>query len=163
MKESSWSISLADPKATQQLGKQFATFLPPHSVILLFGDLGAGKTTFVQGLGEGLGITTPIVSPTFTLINEYLEGRMPLYHLDLYRLENQSAIAQLFPETYWEGEEVKPGITAIEWADRLPYFPPSYLQVKLLKTETSRQAIIEIVPPHDAIQKQLQTHFGNSK
>lgn len=145
MKESSWHISLADTKATQELGKLFATFLPANSVVLLFGDLGAGKTTFVQGLGEGLEITTPIVSPTFTLINEYLEGRKPLYHLDLYRLENQSAIAQLFPETYWEGEEVTPGITAIEWADRLPYFPLSYLQVKLLKTETSRHAIVEVI------------------
>jgi tRNA threonylcarbamoyladenosine biosynthesis protein TsaE len=145
MKESSWHLSLADTNATQELGKLFATFLPPNSVVLLFGDLGAGKTTFVQGLGEGLGITTPIVSPTFTLVNEYLEGKMPLYHLDLYRVENKSAIAQLFPETYWEGKEVTPGITAIEWAERLPYFPSSYLQVKLLKTNASRQAMVEVI------------------
>ena len=145
MKESSWHLSLGDTKATQELGKLLVTFLPPNSVVLLFGDLGAGKTTFVQGLGEGLGITTPIVSPTFTLVNEYLEGTMPLYHLDLYRVENKSAIAQLFPETYWEGKEITPGITAIEWAERLPYFPSSYLQVKLLKTNASRQAMVEVI------------------
>ena len=145
MKESSWHLSLADTKATQELGKLFATFLPANSVVLLFGDLGAGKTTFVQGLGEGLGITTSIVSPTFTLVNEYQEGKMPLYHFDLYRLETESAIAQLFPETYWEGKELTPGITAIEWAERLPYFPSAYLQVKLLKANDSRQAMVEVI------------------
>jgi tRNA threonylcarbamoyladenosine biosynthesis protein TsaE len=147
MSQSSWEVSLPDANATRELGKQFAKVLPTNSVILLWGELGAGKTTFVQGLGEGLGITTPIVSPTFTLINEYLEGRIPLYHLDLYRLENSSAIANLFPEMYWEGKEVAPGITAIEWAERLTYLPESYLEVKLLKTEISRQAIIEVTPP----------------
>ena len=141
-------ISLKDAKATQKFGQELATLLSPNTVILLSGELGAGKTTFVQGLGEGLGIQTPIVSPTFTLINEYLEGRLPLYHLDLYRLETESAIAQLYPESYWEGKEVIPGVTAIEWAEKLPYLPESYLQVKLSKTETSRQGIIAIVPPH---------------
>ncbi len=160
MTQSCWHIFLKGANDTQKLGQNLATLLSPNTVILLSGELGAGKTTFVQGLGEGLGIKTPIVSPTFTLINEYLEGRLPLYHLDLYRLEIDSAIAQLYPETYWEGKEVTPGVTAIEWAEKLPYLPESYLQVKLLKTETSRQGIIEIVPPHhhwEALETLLRT------
>lgn len=139
-------ISLANADATQELGKKLGETVFPNSVILLFGELGAGKTTFVQGLGEGLGITIPIVSPTFTLVNEYQQGRLPLYHLDLYRLETPEAIAGLFPETYWEGKEVPPGVTAVEWANRLPYLPESYLEVNLVKKDIYRQAKIEFYP-----------------
>lgn len=124
------TISLADAEATRSLGVLLGQCLPAGSVILLEGDLGSGKTTLVQGIGEGLGITESIVSPTFTLINEYTEGRLPLYHLDLYRLQPEE-VAALHLETYWEGVEVPPGIVAIEWAERLQYKPPSYLRVCL--------------------------------
>ncbi|MFN6461041.1 MAG: tRNA (adenosine(37)-N6)-threonylcarbamoyltransferase complex ATPase subunit type 1 TsaE [Nostoc sp. DedVER02] len=123
-------IFLADTEATLRLGINLGESLTPGSVILLEGDLGAGKTTLVQGIGKGLGIVEPIVSPTFTLINEYTEGRLPLYHLDLYRLEPQE-VAALNLESYWEGVEVIPGIVALEWAERLPYKPDSYLSVSL--------------------------------
>ncbi|MEH2397155.1 tRNA (adenosine(37)-N6)-threonylcarbamoyltransferase complex ATPase subunit type 1 TsaE [Nostoc sp.] len=123
-------IFLADAEAMLRLGITLSESLTPGSVILLEGDLGAGKTTLVQGIGKGLGITEPIVSPTFTLINEYTEGRLPLYHLDLYRLEPQE-VAALNLESYWEGVEVIPGIVAVEWAERLPYKPDSYLSVSL--------------------------------
>lgn len=123
-------LSLADATATRSLGVRLGQFLPGGSVILLKGDLGSGKTTLVQGIGEGLGISEPIVSPTFTLINEYPEGRLPLYHLDLYRIEPEEAAA-LHPEIYWEGVEVPLGIVAIEWAERLQYKPPHYLLVSL--------------------------------
>ncbi|WP_315786608.1 tRNA (adenosine(37)-N6)-threonylcarbamoyltransferase complex ATPase subunit type 1 TsaE [Fischerella sp. JS2] len=123
-------IFLADAEVTRSLGMTLGQYLSPNTVILLEGDLGAGKTTLVQGIGEGLGITEPIVSPTFTLINEYTTGRLPLYHLDLYRLEPQE-VAALTLETYWEGVEVMPGIVAIEWADRMPYQPYSYLSLHL--------------------------------
>ncbi len=109
-------------------------------MILLEGDLGAGKTTLVQGIGEGLGITDSIVSPTFTLINEYLEGRLPLYHLDLYRLESEEVKA-LNLESYWEGVEFELGIVAIEWAERLSYKPQAYLSICLnYSVDTGRQA-----------------------
>ncbi len=121
-------IFLADAEATRQLGITLGQSLTAGSVILLKGDLGAGKTTLVQGIGEGLGITESIVSPTFTLINEYDQGRLPLYHLDLYRLESLEVIG-LNLETYWEGIEVMPGIVAIEWAERMPYKPDSYISV----------------------------------
>jgi tRNA threonylcarbamoyladenosine biosynthesis protein TsaE len=124
------NLSLSDAEAMRSLGITLGQSLPAGSVILLEGDLGSGKTTLVQGIGEGLGITEPIVSPTFTLINEYTTGRLPLYHLDLYRLQPEE-IAALHLETYWEGVEFELGIMAIEWAEKLDYKPPSYLQVCL--------------------------------
>jgi len=142
-------IFLADAVATRSLGIALGQSLTPGNVILLEGDLGAGKTTLVQGIGFGLGITEPIVSPTFTLINEYAEGRLPLYHLDLYRLEPRE-VATLNLETYWEGVEVMPGIVAIEWAERMPYKPDSYLNVRLTcGDEVTRKA--EIIPFNCAI------------
>lgn len=139
MKHERELIFLPDDSSTRSLGISLGRSLPAGSVILLEGDLGAGKTTLVGGIGEGLGILDPIVSPTFTLINEYLEGRIPLYHLDLYRLEPQEAQA-LQLENYWEGIEVTPGIVAIEWPERLPYKPDSYLQVQLTYSDNGRLA-----------------------
>lgn len=143
------TIFLPDLQATQQLGKRLGQLLPPGSIILLEGDLGAGKTTLVQGMGLGLGIQALILSPTFTLINEYEEGRLPLYHFDLYRLE-PSEIKSLYLDLYWEDKEVKPGIVAIEWANRLPHLPLDYLQIELIFTEDlQRQAKIKMVGKMD--------------
>ncbi len=122
------TVLLPDAEATRSLGRQLGQRLPPGTVLLLEGDLGSGKTTFVQGLGAGLGISTPIDSPTFALINEYVEGRVPLYHFDLYRLNPEETV-RLYPELYWEGIETAPGLVAIEWADRLSYLPESYLHL----------------------------------
>jgi tRNA threonylcarbamoyladenosine biosynthesis protein TsaE len=141
---SSVLINLPDVQSTQYLGQTLGRYLSEGTVILLEGDLGAGKTTLVQGIGQGLAIKEAIVSPTFTIVNEYLEGRLPLYHLDLYRLE-PSEIQALYLERYWEGEEVPPGITAIEWAQRLPNPPSDYLDLRLISVEgQGRQAILEI-------------------
>lgn len=128
-------LTLQNVKATLNLGIFLGKHLEPNSILLLEGDLGAGKTTLVQGIGQGLGIPDPIVSPTFILLNEYTQGRLPLYHFDLYRL-NDGEVAHIYPEMYWEGIEVSPGITAIEWADRLPYKPDSYLKVELSYNQT---------------------------
>lgn len=124
------TIFLKDSQATQHLGYLLGKNLPAGQVILLEGDLGSGKTTLVQGIGRGLNITDSIVSPTFTLINEYSDGRIPLYHLDLYRLE-PNQVPSIYPEIYWEGIELDPGITAIEWQQRLLNKPPSYLEIEL--------------------------------
>jgi len=133
-------ILLADAETTRSLGVKLGESLPAGSVILLEGDLGAGKTTLVQGIGKGLGITEPIVSPTFTLINEYPEGRIPLYHLDLYRLQPEE-IEALNLESYWEGMEFPLGIVAVEWAERLPYKPLNYLKLSLTyQPDSGRQA-----------------------
>lgn len=148
-------IHLVDTQATLKLGVSLGQTLTAGSVILLAGDLGAGKTTLVQGLGKGLGINEPIVSPTFTLINEYHEGRIPLYHLDLYRLDPQE-VANLNLETYWEAIEVIPGIVAIEWSERMPYKPISYINVLLAYGEEgSRQA--EITPINCTISESIAT------
>lgn len=146
---SSVTISLPGAPSTQQLGVLLGKLLSAGSVILLEGELGAGKTTIIQGIGRGLGITEPIVSPTFTLINEYTEGRLPLYHLDLYRLQTDE-IEALYPEMYWEGSEVTPGITAIEWAQRLPYKPEQYIHLGLTYTlDRGRQACLQLVGEPD--------------
>lgn len=138
-------LQLPDAAATRKLGFTLGQSLEAGAVLLLEGDLGSGKTTLVQGLGEGLGLPDPVDSPTFTLINEYLGGRLPLYHLDLYRLE-PAQTAALHPEIYWEGLEVEPGILAIEWAGRLPYRPPAYLEIHLTYTaDGSRQAEMRTV------------------
>ena len=137
-------IFLENAAAMRALGVKLGQSLPAGSVILLEGDLGAGKTTLVQGIGEGLGITDAIVSPTFTLINEYNEGRIPLYHLDLYRLE-PAEVEALNIESYWEGMDVPLGIVAIEWAERLPYKPPSFLYLYLTYSNDSGRQI-QIVP-----------------
>lgn len=136
-------IYLQDAKATREFGINLAKTLKLGTVILLQGDLGAGKTTLVQAIGEGLGISDPIVSPTFTLINEYTGGILPLYHLDLYRLEPQD-VANLYLENYWEGIDTTPGIVAIEWTERMPYLPHSYLKL-ILTYEKDNSRYVEII------------------
>ncbi|MEM8605298.1 MAG: tRNA (adenosine(37)-N6)-threonylcarbamoyltransferase complex ATPase subunit type 1 TsaE [Cyanobacteria bacterium P01_H01_bin.121] len=121
---------LPNAAATHQVGICLGQRLPAGLTVLLQGELGAGKTTFIQGVGQGLGITDPIVSPTFTLLCEYLAGRMPLYHFDLYRLEPE-AVVSLNLEGYWDATEVDPGLVAIEWPERLPYRPNQYLELQL--------------------------------
>ncbi|MEG4280336.1 tRNA (adenosine(37)-N6)-threonylcarbamoyltransferase complex ATPase subunit type 1 TsaE [Microcoleus sp. MON1_C1] len=130
---------LPDSEATRKFGVGLGRSLPAGTVILLQGDLGAGKTTLVQGIAEGLGISDSIESPTFTLINEYFGGRIPLYHLDLYRLEPEEVEA-LHLESYWDGLEMDLGIVAIEWAERLQYKPENYLQISLSYLDNGRQA-----------------------
>jgi len=137
-------LDLPDPTATYQLGHYLGSVLTAGSVILLEGNLGSGKTSLVQGLGRGLGIQEAIDSPTFTLVNEYLSGRVPLYHLDLYRLD-PDAIAALYLEQYWDGSEIELGIVAIEWAERLKDWPDRYLHIQLdIAPNQGRQANLRL-------------------
>src|SRR5437762_13026935 len=105
------------PEETLLLGEQWGREAKPGWLIGLTGDLGAGKTQLVKGIGKGLGIASRIQSPTFTLVHEYTNGRFHLYHLDLYRLEDDEAIrsAGLAPYLYQSN-----GVTVVEWADRWP-------------------------------------------
>jgi tRNA threonylcarbamoyladenosine biosynthesis protein TsaE len=128
---------LVDAAATHQFGQELAVRLAPGSILLLVGDLGSGKTSLVQGLAAGLGITDAVASPTFTIVNEYLQGPIPLYHLDLYRLTTQE-VAALQIERYWDPWEVEPGIVAIEWPERLPQQPECYWQIELAHQAESR-------------------------
>jgi tRNA threonylcarbamoyladenosine biosynthesis protein TsaE len=116
---------------TQEIAEFLATLLEPGVILLLKGNLGSGKTTFVQGLGKGLGIKSAITSPTFTLIDEYHCGRLPLYHIDLYRLEG-SQVGSLHLSEYWRGEDFPLGVVAIEWAERMPLPPNNFMQIELI-------------------------------
>ncbi|MCJ2544043.1 tRNA (adenosine(37)-N6)-threonylcarbamoyltransferase complex ATPase subunit type 1 TsaE [Thermostichus vulcanus] len=119
-------LVLPSAAATQALAALIGQMAEPGLVILLEGNLGSGKTTFVQGLGQGLGIPEPIDSPTFVLLQEYYTGRIPLFHCDLYRLESASA-EDLGLEELWNNE----GITAIEWPQHLSDLPSTYLWLHL--------------------------------
>ncbi|MGB3199597.1 MAG: tRNA (adenosine(37)-N6)-threonylcarbamoyltransferase complex ATPase subunit type 1 TsaE [Nodosilinea sp.] len=142
MAQTSFTLKLLTAEATQSLGFGLGQCCPAGTVLLLSGDLGSGKTTLVQGLGAGLGITEPISSPTFTLINEYMEGRMPLYHVDLYRLEPPQ-VNSLELESYWDESEVVPGVLAIEWSERMTDYPSGAIQLRLEhRPEMGRRAIL---------------------
>jgi tRNA threonylcarbamoyladenosine biosynthesis protein TsaE len=115
---------------TQAIATQLAQLVTAGTIILLEGNLGSGKTTFMQAFGLALGVSSTITSPTFTLIDEYTEGRLPLYHIDLYRLE-PSQVPSLHLEEYWRGEDFPLGIVAIEWASKLLTIPPNHLKINL--------------------------------
>jgi len=114
-------IQTKSPSETIRLGKRIGGLLRPGDVVALVGELGAGKTQFIKGLAEGVGVGKPtyISSPSFTLINEY-PGRVPFYHVDLFRLEREKDAEELGLEDYFQGD----GITAIEWADKIPSLLP---------------------------------------
>jgi tRNA threonylcarbamoyladenosine biosynthesis protein TsaE len=117
------------PEQTRALGRCFGQRLDKHVVFRLFGDLGSGKTCFVQGLAEGLGVpeTYGVTSPTYTLVNEY-PGRIPLFHIDLYRLQGPEDAETI---GFWEiiGYEA---VVAVEWAERIPeeFWPQEHIAVE---------------------------------
>ena len=98
---------------TEELGRRLAKTLYPGAVIAYTGDLGAGKTAFTRGLASGLGINTLVTSPTFTIVNEYEGGRLPLFHFDMYRLGSSD---ELF-DIGWEDYLARGGVCAVEWSE----------------------------------------------
>ena len=116
------STILPNVEATIAFGREFAAQLAAGEVLALCGDLGAGKTHFVKGLAAGLGASTEATSPTFTLIHEYRDGRLPLFHFDLYRLESEDELLRIGWDDYLDDE----GVLAIEWADKFPALMPPH-------------------------------------
>lgn len=122
----SWTeiVSLS-PEETEAAGERLGRTLGRGDVVALVGELGAGKTCFVQGLVRGLGVTTRATSPTFVLINEY-RGRLPVYHVDAYRTESLAELQDLGLPELFAGD----GVTVVEWADKLvPLLPPGTVEV----------------------------------
>lgn len=123
-----WNVTVHSPRQTERLASRLGTIVERGAVIVLDGDLGAGKTTFVRGLAQGLGLADGVVSsPTFTLIHEY-EGEKPLYHFDAYRLEVPEEFFDLGAEEYLYGD----GVCAIEWgANVRSELPPERLEIRI--------------------------------
>ena len=140
MKQIISQIKSEGPEQTWAVAADLMESLEPGTVIALHGDLGVGKTCFIQGLAVAMGITDPITSPTYTLIGEY-EGRMKLNHIDLYRLANSVEALGIGLEEYLDSD----GITAIEWAERAEeLLPESILHVSIEKGCDEMSRHIEI-------------------
>ena len=123
-------IETKSPEETFAFAKQMAEKAEPGEVITLDGDLGVGKTVFAQGIAEGLGITGPVNSPTFTSLPVYEEGRLPLYHFDVYRIADPEEMDEIGYEDCFYGN----GVTLIEWAQLIPeILPAQYVSVKIEK------------------------------
>ena len=131
---------------TDRVGQELAELLPAGSVIALVGTLGAGKTRLVQAVAAALGVPRDeVTSPTFVLVNEYVGGRLPIYHFDAYRLRDEDEFIELGPEEYFDGA----GLTFVEWADRVEAcLPPSYLRIEIEVTgNTTRGFVIATASP----------------
>jgi tRNA threonylcarbamoyladenosine biosynthesis protein TsaE len=131
-----WEIVTERPEETQDWGAALGERAEPGDIYLLIGDLGTGKTCFTQGIARGLGVEDPIISPTFILVREYV-GRLMLYHIDLYRLE-EPEVRDLGLEDYLFAD----GVCAIEWAERAAsVFPADNLTVRFRYLDENRRAI----------------------
>ncbi|TLS35278.1 tRNA (adenosine(37)-N6)-threonylcarbamoyltransferase complex ATPase subunit type 1 TsaE [Pseudalkalibacillus caeni] len=143
---------MKSPEETHKLGKRLGEMLEPGSVLTLEGDLGAGKTTFTKGLAVGLGVERVVNSPTFTIIKEY-QGRIPLYHMDVYRLEDSDD--DLGFEEYFDGE----GVTVVEWARFIKaVLPEEKLMIEIYHESESvrRIQLRPIGSYYEALCKELQ-------
>jgi tRNA threonylcarbamoyladenosine biosynthesis protein TsaE len=126
------------PEETASFGRQLAESLKPGDVLALTGDLGSGKTEFVKGFAAALGATTPATSPTFTLVHEYAGGRLPIYHFDFFRIEDQQAAERLGLNDYFFSD----GVSVIEWADRFPDLIPENARWIAFETKSETQRAI---------------------
>ncbi len=129
------------PEETRALGARLSQKLGPGAVVAFTGDLGAGKTAFTAGMAEGLGVTDRVTSPTFTLVNEYEGGRLPLFHFDLYRLGGAD---ELF-EIGWEDYLARGGVCAVEWSENAPgAIEPGAVRVSLRRGARENERVIRI-------------------
>lgn len=128
------------PEQTEALGEALGKVLSPGAVVAYTGDLGAGKTAFTRGLARGLGASEPVTSPTYTIVNEYLSGRIPLFHFDMYRLGSSEDLFDIGWEDYLE----RGGVCALEWSENIADALENPIRVQLEKTgENARRITIE--------------------
>ena len=143
------SLTLTNRDATIALGKKIGQQLVAGDVLVLDGDLGAGKTTFTKGLAAGLEIPDIIKSPTFTIIHEYQDGRLPLYHMDAYRLENGGA-EDLGLEEYFDGD----GVSVVEWAEFVEdELPADFLAINFKRTDDDNTRVLNLNPMDSILTK----------
>ena len=128
------------PEETEKVGAALGKILNPGTVLAYRGDLGAGKTAFTRGLARGLGYSEPVTSPTYTIVNEYLGGRLPLFHFDMYRLASSDDLWDIGWEDYLD----RSGVCAVEWSENVEDALENAILVTIHKTgETSRRIEIE--------------------
>ena len=128
------------PEETEDIGAALGKILLPGTVLAYRGDLGAGKTAFTRGLARGLGYGEPVTSPTYTIVNEYLGGRLPLFHFDMYRLASSDDLWDIGWDDYLE----RGGIAAVEWSENVDDAMENAVYVTIHKTgENSRRIVIE--------------------
>ena len=133
-------FTTTSPAETEAIGAALGKILPPGTVIAYRGDLGAGKTAFTRGLARGLGAKEQVTSPTYTIVNEYLNGRMPLFHFDMYRLASSDDLWDIGWEDYLE----RGGVCAVEWSENVDDAMENAIWVTIHKTgEASRRIEIE--------------------
>jgi len=137
-------IETFSPEETFELGKSIGEKATPGQVYTLIGDLGVGKTVFTQGIAKGLGITEPVNSPTFTIVQIYEDGRLPFYHFDVYRIGDVEEMDEIGYEDYFYGE----GLCLIEWANLIEEILPTHfsrvtIEKDLEKGFDYRRIIIE--------------------
>ena len=136
------------PAQTEAVGAALAQLLRPGSVIAYTGDLGAGKTAFTRGLARGLGCTDIVTSPTYTIVNEYLSGRMPLFHFDMYRLSSSDELWDIGWEDYLD----RGGVCAVEWSENVADAMENAVWVRIEKvSDESRRITIEGVEENAAL------------
>ena len=128
------------PEQTEAVGAALGKVLKPGTILAYRGDLGAGKTAFTRGLARGLGYAEPVTSPTYTIVNEYLGGRLPLFHFDMYRLASSDDLWDIGWEDYLE----RGGICAVEWSENVDDAMDNAIYITIHKTgEESRKIQIE--------------------
>lgn len=124
------------PEETEELGVILAKKLQPGTIVAYRGDLGAGKTAFTRGLARGLGIDEPVTSPTYTIVNEYLGGRLPLFHFDMYRLSSSDDLFDIG----WEDYLLRGGVCAVEWSENVSDAMQDAIVVEITRiSETQRE------------------------
>lgn len=128
---------------TEALGEELGRRVPAGTVIAFTGDLGAGKTAFTRGLARGLGIEGRVTSPTFTIVNEYPGGRLPLFHFDMYRLDSSDELFDIGWEEYLD----RGGVCAVEWSENVPDVMTGALRVDIRRGEGEGQRIITLTEP----------------
>ena len=145
------------PEETRQLGRNIGSSAQPGDVCLLSGRLGAGKTCLTQGIAWGLGITEYAASPTFVLMREMTGGRLPLYHIDLYRLDHLEEIADLGLDDYFYAK----GVCVVEWAEKgINILPTEHLQVQIHYVSEERRRFV--ISPNGRRYKEMIVALGSS-